>query len=240
MANLGTRTKNINIVLRKNAELDINRIKDWCATNCERYAFIKHENDINLQDEVEGIHYHLVLVLLKATRLSTCLTSICDYLEINPFGVEIDKTSSLEGSIQYLIHKNDPQKTQHKLDEIIHNWPDNEMKSIIECDSSNGSLTFERILEICKTSKNLLEVIQSIGLGRYHLYRPVVMDIWKEVNNGKVRAEEYVELAKTYNNLLDTTTNFLATIMNGVSKTDKKFLQLDKWENEIKGRFYHV
>lgn len=93
---LGTKTKNINIVIRKNAYLNMDRIKEWCEMHCERYAFIMHEHDTNLNGEIEGIHYHLIGTLLKATRLSTTLTSLCDWLEIIPIGVEIDKTNSLE------------------------------------------------------------------------------------------------------------------------------------------------
>lgn len=237
MANLGTRTKNVNIVIRKNREINKDRLIEWLGSNCDKYAFIVHEKDINLEGFVEGIHYHIVITLYKATRLSTTLTSICDYLEITPFGVEIDKTNNLEGSLQYLIHKNDKQKTQHDISEVIHNWETSEFLTIMNSDANNGALTLERLIELCKESETLLDVIEGVGLGRYHLYRPTINDVFKEVNKRKHEVNRLVEIINSYNSLLDLTTSMLKTFKNSLNKSDKRIANIEEWENQINERY---
>lgn len=239
MANLGTRTKNVNIVIRKNKELSMERIKEWCEINCDKYAFIKHENDINLNGDVEGVHYHLVITLFKQTRLSTTLTSISEWLEISPFGIEIDKTSNLEGSIQYLIHKNDKQKTPHDISEVIHNWELQEFLTIMNSEANNGALTLERVITICKESSTLLEVIEGVGFGRYHLYRPTINDVFKEVQKQRFENNKHFQLLQEYNSLLDLATYMLTTFKKSLSKSDKRLANIEKWENELIQRFKH-
>lgn len=240
MANLGTRTKNINIVIRKNKYIDIERLNEWLGINCDKYAYIMHEKDINLEGVVEGVHYHLVITLNKVQRLSTTLTSLCEWLEFdNPFGIEIDKTNNLEGSIQYLIHKNDKQKTQHELSEVVHNWAVSEMLTIMNSEATNGALTIERVKAICQECDNIVDVIEAVGFGRYHLYRPVIQDIFKHMQQAGKNKGNLQLIYNEYNSLLDMANLMLKTWRGMLSKSDKRLMNIEKWENELALRFKH-
>ena len=116
--NLSTKTKYVNIVIRvKNYVPNTDKIKVWCESNCETYLFILHDKDFNVDGTLIPIHCHLVLVMLKSQRLSTTLNSISNYLGVSSTGIEISKTSSFEGSVQYLVHKND--KLKHPINTLI-------------------------------------------------------------------------------------------------------------------------
>lgn len=184
MANLNTKTRYINMVIRKN-NINISDYNDiilsWCNSNCENYAYIYHKNDINRDGIKEHEHIHLVLTMKKVQRLSTILYSLTDALTINTIGVEIAKMDSLEGSIQYLIHKNDKDKTQHDQGEIIHNYPLGELETILSSD--NDGVDFDRLYTLVKQSKTNADIIKALGLGRYMYYRNVIKDLIDDKRN---------------------------------------------------------
>ena len=117
MANLMLKTKYINLVVRKK-DLNISErdsaIINWCKDNCENYAYIYHDKDTNTEGIDVPIHLHLVCVLKDSVRLSTTLNSFCESVSLTTLGVEIDKAHSIEGSLQYLIHKNDTNNNNNR------------------------------------------------------------------------------------------------------------------------------
>lgn len=179
MADLSKKTRFCTICIRKQSyalNFD-NKLKDYCDDFCERYTYIKHENDVSVKGLLEDTHYHLVLVYKKNQRLSTRLNELVQYFGFdNPFGIQVDKTISTTNSIQYLIHKNNPEKTKHSIDEIICNYDRLELKAIIDSESDNAC-TFEFLLEVLMTENNILNVIQRIGLVTYKHYRLVIWDM---------------------------------------------------------------
>lgn len=183
-ASLESKTNKICVVVRKNKKIDIATIKNWCETYCDLYAFIEHEQDITPQGVKEGCHYHIVARLKERKRLATTLNELVFGLGLdNGIGIEIDRYNCLEGSIQYLIHKNDLDKTQHKPSEIVTNLPKEELETILEAE--NDSLTFDRLFFLCKHSKSKCEIMRAIGLGYYQHYRNCILDILEEVETGK-------------------------------------------------------
>ena len=145
MANLMLKTKYINIVVRKKdlkiSERD-NLILRWCQDHCENYAYIYHDKDTNTEGMPLDEHLHLVAVLKDSVRLSTTLNSFCEFVSLTTLGVEIDKAHSVEGSIQYLIHKNDKNKYQYEIKNIISNYGD-ELMTLLSVDCDN--LTPQRL-----------------------------------------------------------------------------------------------
>ena len=130
---LNTKTKFVNIVVRKKPPFVISdyhdKILSWCEENCELYAFIYHKRDINLEGVVENEHLHLVATMKDRKLLSTFLNSFVLKLNITTIGVMIDKCNSMEGSLQYLLHKNDKNKTQHEFKELFYNYEESESQS---------------------------------------------------------------------------------------------------------------
>ncbi len=113
----------------KNQEL-INEIGDTVLTYDEEYikaffdrydnsvieyAYILHENDVNEKGEVEQAHYHLCFRKTNKTNFKF------DTLKhAFPVG-KIEQGRTWEYMIQYLIHKNHPERTQHSVESIKSN-----------------------------------------------------------------------------------------------------------------------
>lgn len=180
-ASLNTQTGKLFIVIRKNKVLDVNKIKAYCSQYGCEYAFISHKED---KDPITGviipIHYHIVLNAKdKRKRLSTHLEDLRSFMGFKDNnGIEIDKYRSYESALQYLIHKNDPQKTQHDISEIITNIDKDELKTLLTIDTA--VMSFELVLSIIKRSNNIVDVIRSLGLSNYQRYRATIWDIWQE------------------------------------------------------------
>lgn len=116
---LNSSSNEINIVIRKDVELDTDSLEGYLDFNCSNYAYICHYHDINEKGEVEGIHYHIVAIYYSRKRKSTILRELCDLFKFdNADGIEVAKISSQSGSIQYLTHKRYPFKQQHEVSEI--------------------------------------------------------------------------------------------------------------------------
>lgn len=185
MSNLTTQTKYVNVCIRKlSYPHDFEaKLREYVTSQCSTYSYIKHEHDINGYGEVEGLHYHLVLVYKERSRLVTFLNRIADHFGFaNSDGIEIGKTISTTNSIQYLIHKNNPEKTQHKVEEIVTSYPIEELKTIIDS-QSDTSVTFEYIYKLIMDRPSKLYLIQCLGINTYKNYRSVILDMIEEVKN---------------------------------------------------------
>ena len=121
---LTTQTKKVFIVIRKNKKIPKQLLLEYVNTYFDEYSFIEHENDIEpITKIVEGCHYHIIGNLKEdysRDRLKTTLNHIVDFFHFdNANGIEIDKYDNYVLGIQYLIHKNNPEKTQHKSIDVI-------------------------------------------------------------------------------------------------------------------------
>lgn len=181
-ASLNTQTGKLFIVIRKNKEIDKNKLKSYCEKYGNEFAFISHDNDI---DSVTGlvipIHYHIVMNAKdKRKRLSTHLEDLRAFFNFKDNnGIEIDKYRTWENALQYLIHKNNKEKTQHDFNEIITNIDKDELKTYLSCDTF--VISFDLIYSTCLSSKNIVDVIRSLGISNYQRYRATIWDIWNEV-----------------------------------------------------------
>ena len=177
---LDTKTKYVCLVIRKPSYPNdmLGKLRQYCNENCSRYFFIEHLQDINGYGEIEGKHYHLVLVYNVAKRLSTYLNELCEFFWFKDAnGLEISKTVSETKSVQYLLHKNNPEKTQHTVDEIVTSLPSSELQIILDSESDDA-VTFETVFKLCKESNgNKLYLIRCLGLVTYKNYRNVILDI---------------------------------------------------------------
>ena len=79
------------------------------------YAYILHENDVNEKGEVEQAHYHLCIRKRNKTnfKFETLKHAF-------PVG-KIEQGRTWEYMLQYLLHKNHPERTPHTEQEIVTN-----------------------------------------------------------------------------------------------------------------------
>ena len=79
------------------------------------YAYILHENDVNEKGEVEQAHYHLCI--RKRNKSNFKFETLKHAFPVG----KIEQGRTWEYMLQYLLHKNAPEKTPHSVDEIVTN-----------------------------------------------------------------------------------------------------------------------
>ena len=80
--------------------------------DCE-YAYILHDKDINEDGNTKAPHFHLYIRYSNALTLNSMS---------NKFdGAHIEKPNNKEYCLQYLIHRNDPEKFKYNSDNVISN-----------------------------------------------------------------------------------------------------------------------
>lgn len=174
------------VVIRKNRSYPLHVITEFLDNYYEKYALIVHEKDIDpVTKVIIPTHYHYVGIgLIKKTPMTTYLNALSKHLKTDNNGIEFDSYRTLEGALQYLIHKNNPEKTQHAISEIVFKgWTKEDITTFITSDSTG--LNIDRLISICDSANNIVEVIREVGLSNYHSYRNVILDILK-FQKGKI------------------------------------------------------
>lgn len=77
-----------------------------------KYALITHDKDLDTEGNLKKSHTHVVLALDNSQEDNT----ICNVLGISYNYLQ--SISSIKGSLEYLIHLNNPDKFQYSLDEV--------------------------------------------------------------------------------------------------------------------------
>lgn len=92
--------------------------------NLAKYAYIKHDKDIDVDGCVKKLHYHVLLEFINgANKKQLCV----DFnLKPNMF----QSVSNVIGYIRYLVHKDDLEKYQYSVDDVISKGYD--IKKIVE------------------------------------------------------------------------------------------------------------
>lgn len=182
---LTCQSRKVCLVIRKGVEIKKEKIKEFCIEHFERYAFIEHKHDISPETgEIIPVHYHIVGDYKTAkTPFSTRLNDIVTFFRFdNANGIEIDQYNSFEGSLQYLTHKNQSEKTKHNESEIIHNLSEADFKILYNADIGNV-VTFDLLYSVVFSANNIIDIIREIGIGNYRTWRAVIWDIWRTLQN---------------------------------------------------------
>ena len=201
MANLITKTKKINLIISL-ANYQMYQVKgcldslcSWLDANSEIYGAIIHDRDFTDDGEKKTIHIHAVFMLkTSGVRLSTTLNNICDATLVMPNAITIDKFTSFEGSFQYLVHKNNPEKAQYPVSSIRTNATKEEVSNFL--DACTSTFDFEKWRAICRDAGALDDVIGKIGLSYYNMYRNTITDLFRCFHDGELytRRDSYDEL----------------------------------------------
>lgn len=168
------------VVIRKNKELNLDRIKAWLNDNFNYWALIVHKNDLDPKTlAVIPIHYHFLGIANKGrTPLSTWCNQLSKWLHTDTNGIEYDGYLHFEKSFQYLLHLNNKEKTPHKIDELIYSgWTQEEVINFLSCE--DVSINFDKVYFLCRNEKCMLNVIKELGLSNFHRYRSTIWDIWQ-------------------------------------------------------------
>lgn len=187
MANLNTQTGHILLVINFVQKIIdnnlIDNLKNWLENNTKQYAFILHDKDILEDGTPKTPHLHAVCNMNSSKqRIATILNDLTKSLDISPLLVTIDKYSSFNSSIQYLIHKNNEEKYQYDLKDIVTNIPRQELDLFMKYNTQSEELTAERLIDVVRKANKRTDIMREVGLFNYRINRPVIMDIAQEFN----------------------------------------------------------
>lgn len=187
MANLNTQTGKILLVINFAQKVVdkalIDNLKTWLDNNTKQYAFILHDKDVLEDGSKKTPHIHVVCNMnTTKQRIATILNDLTKSLDISPLLVTIDKYSSFNASIQYLIHKNNEEKYQYDIKDIITNIPQQELDLFMKYETQSEELTAERLIDVVAKAKKRTDILREIGLFNYRINRAVIMDVAQELN----------------------------------------------------------
>jgi len=176
---LTSQTKKVCIAIRRNVKIPYSALKNYCDNEFDRYAFIEHENTYDVHGELIPVHYHIVGDFKGSkTPLSTRLNTLAKYFGFSDINhIEIEQYRSLEASIQYLTHKNQPEKTPVDKSLIVHNFEPNEFDILYSCDIGSV-ITFDLLYGAVLSANNIIDIIRELGVKNYKDWRNVIWDIW--------------------------------------------------------------
>lgn len=169
----------------------------------DSYSLIVHDKDI-IEDKVERVvlengeivetnplktpHIHFVAVFPSQKRgvyMTTWINKIAKYLGVDVRAVTLERLTSEDGAIQYLIHKKNPEKWQYDIHDIVTSYSLDDLRIIMDRDVQSYSLDF--VLVNIDNSSTLRELIKKIGLKVYEGHRNVIRDLW----NDRMSKESY-------------------------------------------------
>lgn len=142
-----------------------------------RYAYILHSKDLKEDGTPKTPHIHIYAeTTASGKRLGTYLNEIARCLGVSTLAVSVEKPNDPEACIQYLIHKNAPEKHQYELKAVHSNIPFEELETIMEREVTAWSVDYIRAVWLqCRPCK--WKFIKEIGIERYRLYSRVIMAV---------------------------------------------------------------
>ena len=195
---LTSQVRDLFIVIRKNKVLPKKVMIEYCESMFDKYAFIEHKNDIEpITGLVEGCHYHIwAHVRDKGVAKSTHINAILKAFKFDTDdGICIEQIANKVLAMQYLIHKNNPEKTQHEVKDVVSNIDKDELNLMFTSDTGEV-VSFDLIYTLCRVSTSICQIIKALGINVYRQYRNVVLDIYNDVKTIDLETEKEKELSK--------------------------------------------
>lgn len=195
---LTSQVRDLFIVIRKNKVIPKKTITEYCESMFDKYAFIEHKNDIEpITGLVEGCHYHIwAHVRDKGVAKSTHINAILKAFKFDTDdGICIEQIANKVLAMQYLIHKNNPEKTQHEVKDVVSNIDKDELNLMFTSDTGEV-VSFDLIYTLCRVSTSICQIIKALGINVYRQYRNVVLDIYNDVKTIDLETEKEKELSK--------------------------------------------
>ena len=146
------------------------QIKAMVEGFCDRYtntkyAYICHDKDKS-PDGAVPTHYHIYFKFKTPVHFP--------YLkEAFPYG-DIEKSRSGNACVQYLIHKNNPEKTQYSKDEVISNFTQDELEYLFLNNKKLEKLNEESELT------DILEGIANNEIRRFNMFDYISVELYSK------------------------------------------------------------
>lgn len=163
--------------------------------NIKHYACIVHDKDLDQQGNIKIIHTHIVIHLYNAVTLRIVRQWFSGFyddkgLEINTLGQYINSNYDI---LDYLIHKNNQDKYQYSLVDIISDDLEAMYNNEILADNCYEIITM--LLE----KKKLLDIVKKYGkdfVYHYSCYKEICKDIDYQESISNMTVSDYSSLPR--------------------------------------------
>ena len=155
-------------------------------------ATIIHDKDLTDNGEPKTIHAHAYIETNEKHTKKQFLDMLTDLLKIDRQRISVDGTKSNVLMLQYLIHKNQPDKAQYEVDRIITN-----NKELLAERMNTKYKTKEQkqndLLNDIKNCKSIIELADKQGIETANKFRNIFNQIKQE------QKQDYQSLIKDIN-----------------------------------------
>ena len=191
--------------------------------NLFKYVFtIIHD-----QDPIKTIHAHAYIELYEKKSKTDMLNELAELLEVKKDQLSLEPTNSDFLGVQYLTHKNQPNKEQYEYESI----KTNNMEAL----ASRYDMVYvdkeDTIKKALYDSDTMTDLLTKISLADAKKYQ----SIWKDINQerktdlkGLYHALETKQ--KHLEELYDLFSSFITTCESGLTTSEKRLISLEHFK----------
>ena len=180
MATLDTQTKYVRAVINLPIKNGLDDITESLCRRGYRFAMILHDSDVRPDGSTKTPHFHVVIEAQKRARLGTTLIRLADDFGVNENQVSVQAYDDFAFEVQYLVHKNNPDKFQYPDTSILSNLSKDDILSLLDQEVA-PKLTIQDLINVCSSTKSRIEIASKLGLGNYTMYRNTINDLLREM-----------------------------------------------------------
>lgn len=185
MKTLTTQTKKIRAVINpptgmtKEDFVNIFRttLKDFLDSSGYLYFAIVHDMDYDDKGKKKTLHAHIVINSPKRMRVMTFIYRLSDALSWPENTISAMGYDDIATSVQYLIHKNNPEKWRYECEEIMTNCPTQTFNDLLASDIVE--VDARELCRLIDEGYSDRDIAYRIGLGSYSVYRNAIRDFRK-------------------------------------------------------------
>lgn len=137
------------------------------------FAYIFHDKDIDNNGVLKRRHLHLVFECPTRRRLSYYIRHLSSMFGVESSQVQVEVSNNFDWDIQYLLHKNNADKYQYDLCDIVTNMPYNELQERLTT-VVHKEITAKGIFDIVKSCRTKSSVIFKLGIGNANIYKNII------------------------------------------------------------------
>ena len=141
---------------------DIKDIYDELCKDGYLFAYIFHDKDQDKDGVLKRRHLHLVLECPTRRRVSYYIKHFSEMFGVERSQVQVQVSNNFDWDIQYLLHKNNPEKTSYDIGDITTNMPLHELQERLFTVVHN-TITNKGILDVVRSCRTKSMVILKLG-----------------------------------------------------------------------------
>lgn len=185
MKTLTTQTKKIRAVINppigmekeQFVEIFKTTLKDFLDSSGYLYFAIVHDMDYDDKGKKKTLHAHIVIESPKRMRVMTFIYRLSDALNWPENCISAMGYDDLGTSVQYLVHKNNPEKWRYDCEEIMTNCPIQAFYDLLAADMLE--VDARELCRLIDEGYSDRDIAFRIGVGAYSVYRNAIRDFRK-------------------------------------------------------------